>query len=109
MVHVDPCLLSVPLGNADAHGSAQAGGTAVLEQAPCNDSIPDEVELRLDGNPSKAHGGALFEVPEDCEGLGSRGDVGFDTRTITVRHIFHQFWNVEARQGPLDRLSNLEE
>ena len=55
---------SAPLGNADAHGSAQAGSTGVLEQATRNDG-PDEVELRVDGNPLEAHCRALLEVPED--------------------------------------------
>src|SRR5580692_6955126 len=109
MVHVDSCLLAVPLGNADAHRRAQPGCTAVLEQPTCDDSVPDEVELRLYGNPRKAHCGALFEIPEDREGFGSGVDVSFDTRSIAVRHIFHQFGDVEARQGPLDRLSDLEE
>jgi hypothetical protein len=111
LVYVDPCLLAVPPGNADAHGSAQAGGTGVLEQAPCDDGISDEVELRFDGNPREAHYGALVEVPEDGElaGFGNGVDVSFDTRAIAVRHVFHQFGDVEALQAPLDRLSNLEE
>jgi hypothetical protein len=74
-------------------------------------AVPDEVELRLDGNPRKAHCGALFHVPEDRE-LGWTGngvDVSFETRAIAVRHVFHQFGDVEALQAPLDRLSNLEE
>ena len=62
----------------------------------------DEVELRLI-KCRKAHRGALFEVKEDREGIGSGRDISFDTRAIAVRHIFHQFWDVEARQGLLDR------
>src|SRR5580704_2219012 len=108
-VHVDPCLLAVPLGHADTHGSAQAGGTGVLEQTTRNDSIPDKVEFRLDVNSRQAHRGALLEVPEDCHWLGSRVDVSFDTRAVAVRHIFHQFGSVEALHAALDRLSNLEE
>jgi hypothetical protein len=36
-------------------------------------------------------------------------DVSFQTRAIAVRHVLHQFGDVEALQAPLDRLSNLEE
>src|SRR4029077_7304099 len=81
-----PCLLPVPLGNADAHGSAQTGGTAVLEQATSDDSVPDEVELRLNGNRSKAHCGTLFKIPEDCGGLGSGVNVGFEPRDPRASH-----------------------
>src|ERR1700722_12625448 len=71
IVHVDTSLLAVPRRNADAHWSAQPGGPAVLEQATCDDSVPDEVELRLDGNARQAHCGALLEIPKDGKKLGS--------------------------------------
>src|ERR1700688_2760029 len=78
-------------------------------QTTGDDSVPDQIEFRLDGNSRQAHRGALLEVPEDCHWLGSRVDVSFDTRAVAVRHIFHQFGSVEALQAALDRLSNLEE
>jgi hypothetical protein len=55
------------------------------------------------------HCGALLEVPEDYHWLGSRVDVSFYARAVAVRHVFHQFGDVEALQTPFDRLSNLEE